>query len=331
MENKIKIGNKDFVVRDEELPQEKLSFYVDNPRVYSVLNVTNGEKPTQKEIEELMTNMDNVKQLKLSIQSNGGLIDPVIVRDGDFVVLEGNSRLAAYRLLNKIDHDMWGKIKCKILPSDIDDASIFTLLGQYHIVGRKDWEPFEQASYLYRRHLETKLPIESMARELGITKGKAKNMIEVVSYMYEHGDMTKNHWSYYEEYLKNAALTKYRAEHPELDETIVNQIKTDTFAPKANEVRNLGEIAKVGDKESKKLMAKITKNEITMNYAYEELKNSGKIDDAANKLRKFKSAINDDSFEKQVLNTNDKGSVGYDIDKIIKRLTKILERLNNDK
>jgi len=331
MENKIKIGNKDFVVRDEELPQEKLSFYVDNPRVYSVLNVINGEKPTQKEIEELMTNMDNVKQLKLSIQSNGGLIDPVIVRDGDFVVLEGNSRLAAYRLLNKIDHDMWGKIKCKILPSDIDDASIFTLLGQYHIVGRKDWEPFEQASYLYRRHLETKLPIESMARELGITKGKAKNMIEVVSYMYEHGDMTKNHWSYYEEYLKNAALTKYRAEHPELDETIVNQIKTDTFAPKANEVRNLGEIAKVGDKESKKLMAKITKNEITMNYAYEELKNSGKIDDAANKLRKFKSAINDDSFEKQVLNTNDKGSVGYDIDKIIKRLTKILERLNNDK
>jgi hypothetical protein len=226
---------------------------------------------------------------------------------------------------------MWGKIKCKILPSDIDDASIFTLLGQYHIVGRKDWEPFEQASYLYRRHLETKLPIESMARELGITKGKAKNMIEVVSYMYEHGDMTKNHWSYYEEYLKNAALTKYRAEHPELDETIVNQIKTDTFAPKANEVRNLGEIAKVGDKESKKLMAKITKNEITMNDAYEELKNSGKIDDAANKLRKFKSAINDDSFEKQVLNTNDKGSVGYDIDKIIKRLTKILERLNNDK
>lgn len=47
--------------------------------------------------------MEHVKQLRVSIESNGGLIDPLIVRDGDFMVLEGNSRLAAYRLLCRTD------------------------------------------------------------------------------------------------------------------------------------------------------------------------------------------------------------------------------------
>ncbi len=221
-------------------------------------------------------------------------------------------------------------VKCKILPKDIDDASIFTLLGQYHIVGRKDWEPFEQASYLYRRHEETKLPIESMARELGITKGKAQNMIDVITFMYERDDMTKSHWSYYEEYLKNASITKYRAEHPELDDVFVEQVKAEIFAPNAPAVRHLGEIAKVNDKDSRKLMTQITENKCTVEEAYSELKDSGKIDDAANKLRKFKAAINDDSFEKQVLNCKNDGAMKYDIGKIVDRLSKLLKKMDED-
>ena len=47
--------------------------------------------------------MDHVKQLVQSIRANGGLTDPLIVQDGEFVVFEGNSRLAAYRLLARLD------------------------------------------------------------------------------------------------------------------------------------------------------------------------------------------------------------------------------------
>ena len=96
------IGKKIFEVQKGDLNQADLKFYIDNPRVYSALR-THNETPSQKEIEELMTGMDHVKQLKLSIETNGGLIDPLIVRAGDNVVLEGNSRLAAYRLLCRID------------------------------------------------------------------------------------------------------------------------------------------------------------------------------------------------------------------------------------
>jgi len=155
------IGKRTFIVEDTELAQVNLKFYVDNPRVYSVLRNMDDE-PSQDEIEALMVDMDHVKQLKQSIEANGGLIDPLIVRAGDNVVLEGNSRLAAYRLLCRIDPIKWGMVRCKVLPHDIDDSAIFTLLGQYHIVGRKDWSPYEQAGYLYRRIKDTKLPIEEM-------------------------------------------------------------------------------------------------------------------------------------------------------------------------
>lgn len=180
------IGKQDIAVQELEIEQSKLRFYPDNPRVYSVLQVSDESKPEQAKIQELMCSMEHVKQLKESIKSNGGLIDPVIVRDGDFVVLEGNSRLAAYRLLANIDPIQWGMIKCILLPSDIDDSLIFQLLGQYHIIGRKDWSPFEQAGYLYRRRKESKMPIEQMAADLGMTKGVAQKYIEVYQFMIDY-------------------------------------------------------------------------------------------------------------------------------------------------
>ena len=99
VEDYLVIGKEKYPVKKCEIEQSKLKFYPENPRVYSVLNI-NNYVPTQKEIEELMCKKDHVKRLKESIKSNGGLIDPIIVRDGDFVVLEGNSRLAAYRMLS---------------------------------------------------------------------------------------------------------------------------------------------------------------------------------------------------------------------------------------
>lgn len=56
-------------------------------------------------------------------KQNCGLIDSLIVRDGDFTVLEGNNRLAAYRLLCRTDAVTWGKVKCKLLPADIDEIA----------------------------------------------------------------------------------------------------------------------------------------------------------------------------------------------------------------
>jgi len=316
------IGKRDYEVEICELNQADLKFYTENPRVYSVLNI-NGEEPSQDEIEEHMCNLDHVKQLKVSIESNGGLIDPLIVRGGDFTVLEGNSRLAAYRLLCRGDAIKWGKVKCKVLPADIDDSAIFALLGQYHIIGRKDWDPFEQANYLYRRHQQTRLPIEYMAQELGITKMKANNMINVITFMIENDDLDKKHWSYYEEYLKNAGIKKYRETNADIDETIVNAIKSGEIAD-ARDMRKLGDIAKISDKQSKKIMQKIADGEIDLYEGYSQVQDSGKLDDVVKKLKIFRQYINDDSIEKQIkVSEETYKNAQFEIKKIIKRLQEI--------
>ncbi len=313
------IGKRDYEVEICELNQADLRFYTENPRVYSVLNI-NGAEPTQDEIEDHMCNLEHVKQLKVSIESNGGLIDPLIVRDGDFTVLEGNSRLAAYRLLCRGDAIKWGKVKCKLLPADIDDSAIFALLGQYHIIGRKDWDPFEQANYLYRRHQQTRLPIEYMAQELGISKQKANNMINVITFMIENDDLDKKHWSYYEEYLKNAGIKKYRETNADIDETIVNAIKSGEVAD-SRDMRKLGDIAKIGDKQSKKIMQKIADGEIDLYEGYSQVQDSGKLEDVVKKLKTFRQYINDDSIEKQIKVSEDTyKNAQFEIKKIIKRL-----------
>ena len=318
------IGKKDYLVEILELNQADLKFYTENPRVYSVLNM-DGTEPTQDEIEEHMCSIEHVKTLRVSIESNGGLIDPLIVRDGDLTVLEGNSRLAAYRLLCKKDPIKWGKIKCKLLPKNIDDSAIFALLGQYHIIGRKDWDPFEQANYLYRRYLQTKLPIDYMAEELGITKQKAKGMIEVIKFMIQNDDLNKKHWSHYEEYLKNSGIKKFRETNPDIDETIVASIKSETVG-ESKDMRKLGEIAKLatgGDKQAKKLMQSVSQGTKSIDSAYSEAQDSGKLDDIIKRLKTFRQLINDSSFEKQIKASNEV------YEKAIFEIKKIARRLND--
>lgn len=313
------IGKKDYIVQICELNQADLKFYTENPRVYSALNM-DGTEPSQDEIENHMCDMDHVKQLKQSIESNGGLIDPLIVRDGDFTVLEGNSRLAAYRLLCRVDAIKWGTVKCKLLPADIDDSAIFALLGQYHIIGRKDWDPYEQANYLYRRHQQTRLPIEYMAQELGISKQKAKNMIEVIEFMIANDDLDKHHWSHYEEYLKNAGIKKYRETSPDIDNTIVTSIKTGVITD-AKDMRKLGDIAKVGDKQSKKVMQNIAEGKMDIYEGYSEIQDAGKFDDVVKKLKSFRQYVNDVSIEKQIKASDETyQQAQFELKRILKRV-----------
>ena len=127
-----------------------------------------------------------LKALIQDIKRDGGLTDPVIVRAGSLEVLEGNSRLAAYRVLFGIDPIKWAKIKCKLLPEDIDERLIFALLGQYHIKGKKDWAPFEQAGFLYRRSTTHNLESGQLAQEIGLSRRKVEHLIATYQFMLDH-------------------------------------------------------------------------------------------------------------------------------------------------
>lgn len=320
------IGKVNYPVDVRDLNQADLRFYSENPRVYSVLNLMGGN-PTQEDIETYMCGLDHVKQLKVSIESNGGLIDALVVRDGDFTVLEGNSRLAAYRLLGAVDPVKWGKVRCKILPSDISDSAVFALLGQYHIVGRKDWEPFEQAHYLYRRFLQTKTPVANMAQELGVSRQRAEKMIQVIQFMIKHDDLNKRHWSHYEEYLKSASIKRYRRTNPDIDDTIAEAVKKDEIR-EAADMRKLAQIAAIDDKQSKKIMQQIANGSINLYEGYEKAENAGKFGDVVKKLKAFKKFVSEKSFETRVqFSPETKQQAKFEIGKILKRLNGVYEKL----
>lgn len=101
-EEKLTLRGEEISVQVGIVPQVELMFYLENPRLYSIIR-TEGQEPTQEDIQETLSKKEHVKQLVKSIQENGGLIDPVIVLGGENIVLEGNSRLAAYRILAEKD------------------------------------------------------------------------------------------------------------------------------------------------------------------------------------------------------------------------------------
>ena len=75
-----------------------------------------------------MSKMDHVKELKKDIKSKGGLIEPIIVKKDTNEVVDGNRRLAAYRLLYHEDPVRWANICCEILPTSVTDDQIFDLI-----------------------------------------------------------------------------------------------------------------------------------------------------------------------------------------------------------
>src|ERR1700728_153760 len=157
------------LIRGEEIPvvtkmmeQDQLRFFVDNPRVYSVLR-SGGKDPSQEEIQERLQKLEHVKELREDIKANKGLLEPLIVKSGTLEVLEGNSRLAAYRALVAKEPLKWNLVKCTLLPADIDESLIFALLGRYHVNGKKNWAPYEQAGFLYRRFHKHSVPLQTLA------------------------------------------------------------------------------------------------------------------------------------------------------------------------
>ena len=288
------LGGQEIPVQNGYLPVHDLSFYSENPRIYSLIQRP-GIEPSQDEIFNRLRGLDHVKQLIQSIRANGGLTDPMLVKDGDLVVLEGNSRLAAYRELARNDAITWGKAKVRLLPSDISEKLVFALLGEYHIIGRKDWAPYEQAGYLYRRNVTHGVSAESMASEMGIPVRTVNHLINTYKFMVEHDETSVTRWSYYDEYLKSTIVRKARRENPELDDIVVVKIKRREI-PAAVDVRNklvkLLDVAKVGPEPTKILVS----GDKTFDRAFESAQDRGVENIWLRRFKRFRGELQVSEF-----------------------------------
>ena len=234
---------------------------------------------------------DHVKTLKDSIKANGGLLEPVIVRRS--VVLEGNSRLAAYRILAAEDPIKWGKIKCNVLPDDTSDDVVTALLGTLHIVGRTPWSPYEQAGFIVRRLETSRKPIDAIAHELGISVGDAKRSIEVYKEMIAADDMNPTKWSYYFELLKNNHIRDYDSNNPmmEYKKRLIEKIKNGEVE-NARDIRKYGTLAKSNGENSTEAIVDVLNGDITIDEAVDLVSAETKLASLNAKVETFFNFIN---------------------------------------
>ncbi|MGK9166715.1 ParB N-terminal domain-containing protein [Inquilinus limosus] len=314
------------VTRD--VPYKQLQFYVDNPRVYSFVRA-DGQTPSQGDILERLLGLEHVRELVQDIRANGGLIDPLIVRDGDFVVLEGNSRLAAYHHLASEDPVHFSKVKCTLLPANMDDRLIFALLAQYHVKGKKDWAPYEKAGFVYRRFKSQNVDLPVIAAEIGLTKEEARHLVAVYEFMIEHKDTNRERWSYYDELLKSRKIKKVRDDVAGFDAFIVEQIKSGAI-DKAMELRDkLPTICSGNPKILKRYMV----GTYSFADAYEEAVTAGGENHALNKLRRFRRWLVESTTEDDLLEAPKaiRDSMQFELKEIEKKSRKLKELLDSRK
>jgi hypothetical protein len=301
--------------------QMSLRFYAENPRIYSSLWREDGHEPTQQEIFEILSKRDNVREVLVpSIRANGGLIEPLLVRGN--VVLEGNSRLAAYRLLAQTDGANWRKLRVRKLPDTICDAEVFSLLGEYHIIGRTDWAPFEQAGYLYRRHKQFGVSIEALHKEISLTTSRIKHVIAVYQFMIDVGDRQPNRWSYYDELLKGRRFVKATEQHPEFTEVIVEKIKSGEIE-RASDVRDrLSLIAAAGGNTLKRFV----QGKLSFEQAVADARERGAGDYTGRKLREFRTWLAEEQLAREIGKVPDaeKSALKYELKQIERRVSRLL-------
>ncbi len=318
------LRNKKIPVQLAEVAHGNLKFYLENPRLYSLVRA-DGNEPTQEEVEEVLSAMEHVKLLVQSIKDNGGLIDPVIVQGGSNIVLEGNSRLAAYRILARQDPIKWGHLRAKVLPADIGEAEIFSLLGEYHIIGKKDWAPFEQAGYLYRRHKVHGVTVDQLARDINLSARKIGHLVDTYQFMLDNGERDVDRWSYYDEYLRSNIIGRAREKYPELDDLVVAKIKSGEIARAVDVRDDLKKIAEAGGR----VLERFASGKKTFEQSVDAAIDKGVGDHSVRSVKKFKEWLGSADIQSELgaLEGEPRNQCIYDLNKIDGLVQRVLKKL----
>jgi len=318
----IPIKGKNYTVSIQHLKHDTLKFYPENPRVYSVLHDGAGNTPTQEEIQECLQEMEHVRELRDDIKENGGLIEPLYVKEGTLEVVEGNSRLAAYRLLAEENAVQWERVKCAVLPKAVHDSAIASLLGQLHLKGKKDWRPYEQASFLHRRHYKDKVSITNLATEVPLKKRGIEHRIAVIDYMIKHNDNKIDRWSHYDELLKSKKIQAAFKDHAGFEEAVVARIKSGSI--KAVEVRD--KLKVVVRTKSEKPINEFTKGG-SIDDAVKTAKSLGGDHSALQKIKRFRLWVVESETKQDIKNAPEKvrQEIGWELKKIKVQIATLLK------
>ena len=212
----------------------------------------------ENEMEEWLYEEEDVRVLIKQLLRDGRVQQPIYVKEdgeGHYIVKEGNRRTVALR---KISLDIiQGKIKgfekghfdvvpVMILKGSDHDINVF--LGQIHVSGPKEWKAVNKASAIYTLMEQYGDTLESVAEELGMTKGKVQNYYKAFQATEKYGKRypaDKNYvpkFSYFAELYQSKVLKSWTEEDPSRLDYFIDLVGQNKLLVTYRGVRNLAKI-----------------------------------------------------------------------------------------
>lgn len=289
-ETTIAIMGEHVPARHERIAIDRLRFLPDNPRVYAAIremsdfhDLTTDEQ--QVRIYERLLDEPSVRNLIPEIQRDGGLHDPVIVRHDTMQVIEGNSRLAAYRHLNeRVSDGQWTQIRCLVVKTLTNEQQT-RLLGQAHLLGKTEWSPYAKALLCFRWVVELQRPVLALAELSGFTQQEIEKNVHIIRLMRDNNDTKQSNFSYYNVLVRSRKISSALDENRALRDTVIAQIKADEQLFTAQEMRQ--RLPTVIDKP--KILRKYEKGDVSLEDAYDRAKISG----TEQRLKRIRERLDD--------------------------------------
>jgi len=202
---------------------------------------------TDRELHEMLWDIDPVKGLYQSILNNGGLLEDPITYDTG-VVVEGNCRIVCLReLCKKYPQDKrFKQVYVRVLPAGVTDMQLMLLLGELHIAGKIAWRAYDQAEYVWKMNKVYGRPYEFLTNHLRWSRSKLSQKIlafeETKAYIERTGDQAGiNRFSHFEEFMKKKELRDKRENDNDFMIEFGNWVFEGKF-PDAKNIRRLPEI-----------------------------------------------------------------------------------------
>ncbi|OJX27870.1 MAG: hypothetical protein BGO74_03900 [Burkholderiales bacterium 68-12] len=172
-------------VSHEVVPLDALQLDPQNPRIRLQLKVKGSKKaPTQEGLLELIRAQPGYDRLQQQIRMEGGIYDPLIVRN-DGRIVEGNTRFAVLTVLSKTPAGVqkWGSVPIMRLPVGVSEKVIQLQMAGYHVGGKNKWRAAAKADQIHRLIHEVGASLEEVQAATGMAPKEVQKHIDAYDYL----------------------------------------------------------------------------------------------------------------------------------------------------
>ena len=170
-----------------ELDIDTVDFDLDNPRIKEALGKYSDPPDAERIFFALRTatadqsagSRSGFEHLKASIKAYKGIAQPIVVaeRNGKKVCIDGNTRLAIFKDFDKSGEEGdWSKIRATLI-RDAEQIDIEKIRTSAHMVGARQWPPYEKARYLNYLRNEKFMDYDEMIALCGGNKADIERQI----------------------------------------------------------------------------------------------------------------------------------------------------------